>query len=108
MLDPDSRVIKVRTELPNNSGLLKPEMFASVVITSQVRKVINTIPQTAVVLENSRYFVMRELEPGKFEKVQVELGETFGKYYELLDGLNIGDRVVSEGSIFILTAYNRM
>ena len=108
MLDPDSRIIKVRTELPNNSGLLKPEMFASVVITSQIRKVINSIPQTAIVLENSRYYVMRELGPGEFEKVQVTIGETFGEYYELLDGLNVGDRVVSEGSIFVLTAFNRM
>ena len=108
MLDPASRVIRVRTELTNHEGLLKPEMFASIVITSQKRKIIVAVSQAAIVLENSRYYVMRELEPGKFEKVQVQLGETFGRYYELLDGLNVGDHVVAEGSLFIVTAYNKM
>ena len=108
MLDPDSRVIKVRTELPNNDGLLKPEMFASIIITSQVRKVILAVPQSAIVLENNRFFVMRELRQGEFEKVVVTVGKTFGEFYEVTGGLNENDRIVSEGSVFVLTAFNRL
>ncbi len=108
MLDPDSRVIKVRTELNNSEGLLKPEMFASIIVTSRHRLSIKAVPQTAVILENNRYYVMREIEKGQFEKVVVTIGKTFGNYYEVSSGLNIGDHVVSDGSLFVLTAYNRL
>lgn len=108
MLDPDSRVIKVRTELANQDGLLKPEMFASIVITSQVQKVILGIPQTSIVLENNRYFVMRETKPGEFEKVAVTLGKAFGEYYEVTSGLQENDHIVSEGSLFVLSAFNKL
>jgi membrane fusion protein, heavy metal efflux system len=108
MLDPDSRVIKVRTELSNNDGLLKPEMFASIIITSQVKKVILAVSQASIVLENNRYFVMRENKPGEFEKVVVTLGKTFGEFYEVTGGVNENDLIVSEGSLFVLTAFNRL
>ena len=108
MLDPDSRVIKVRTELNNSEGLLKPEMFASIVVTSRHRLSIKAVPQTAVILENNRYYVMREIGKGQFEKVVVTIGKTFGSFYEVSSGLNLGDRVVSDGSLFVLTAYNRL
>src|SRR5882762_11685848 len=51
MLDPDSRVIKIRTELTNSEGLLKPEMFASIIVTSRHKVSIKAVPQTAVILE---------------------------------------------------------
>ncbi len=108
MLDPDSRVIRVRTELNNNEGLLKPEMFASIIVTSQHRTSIMAVPQTSVVLENNRYYVMREMGKGQFEKVVITIGRAYGNYYEVLGGLNNSDRVVSEGSLFVLTAFNRL
>ncbi len=108
MLDPDSRVIKVRTELANQDGLLKPEMFASIVITSKTKKVILAIPQSSIVLESNRYFVMREIRPGEFEKVAVTVGKTFGDFYEVTAGLKENDKIVSEGSLFVLAAFNRL
>ncbi len=108
MLDPDSRVIKVRTELPNHDGLLKPEMFASIIITSKVKKVILAVPQSSIVLENNRFFVMRQNSPGEFEKVVVTLGKTFGEFYEVTGGVNENDKIVSEGSLFVLTAFNHL
>lgn len=108
MLDPSSRVIKIRTELNNSEGLLKPEMFASIVVTSRQRSSIKAVPQSAVILENNHYYVMRSLGDRKFEKIVITIGKTFGNYYEVISGLKIGDRVVSEGSLFVLTAYNRL
>ncbi len=108
MLDPDSRVIKVRTELNNSSGLLKPQMFATIGITSKQKLKVIAIPKTAIVLESNRYFVMREVEPNKFEKVSVLIGKTFGDFYEILSGLNAGDKIVIEGSLFVLTAFNQL
>lgn len=108
MLDPDSRVIKVRTELQNNDGQLKPEMFASIIITSRIKRKVLAVPQASVVLENNRFFVMVESKPHEFEKVSVTLGDTFGDFYEVKDGLSENDKVVSEGSLFVLAAFNRL
>jgi cobalt-zinc-cadmium efflux system membrane fusion protein len=108
MLDPDSRVIKVRTELNNSEGLLKPEMFASIIVTSQHRLLIKAVPQNSVILENNRYYVMREIGKDQFEKVGLTIGRTFGNFYEVESGLEMGDRVVSDGSLFVLTAFNRL
>ena len=108
VLDPSSRVIKIRTELNNNEGLLKPEMFASILVTSRQRLSIKAIRQTSVILENNRHYVMREMGKGQFEKVAITVGKAFGDYYEVISGLKNGDRVVSEGSLFVLTAFNRL
>ncbi len=108
MLDPDSRVIKIRTELNNSDGKLKPEMFASIVVTSKQRIKILALPQSAVILENNRYYVMRENNPGEFEKVTIVPGRSFSDYYEVVEGLKEGDHVVTKGSLFVLTAFNRL
>lgn len=108
MLDPNSRVIKIRTELNNDDGLLKPEMFASIVVTSKHKANILAVPQSSVILENNRYYVMREINPAEFEKVVVILGRSFADYYEVVEGLKEGDHVVTKGSIFVLTAFNRL
>ena len=69
---------------------------------------IKAVPQTAVILENNRYYVMREMGKGEFEKVGLTIGRTFGNFYEVESGLNMGDRIVSDGSLFVLTAFNRL
>ncbi len=108
MLDPDSRVIKVRTELNNSEGLLKPEMFASIIVTSKNRLSIRAVPLNAVILENNRYYVMQETAKGQFEKVAISIGKTFKDFYEVQSGLAIGDKVVSDGSLFVLAAFDRL
>jgi cobalt-zinc-cadmium efflux system membrane fusion protein len=106
MLDQASRVIRVRTELDNESGLLKPEMFATVTITSQTREKLLAVLQRALVLENNNYYAMRESQPNTFEKVQVTIGKKFGDFVEITGGLKSGDRIIVNGSLFALNAYN--
>lgn len=106
MLDPQSRVIRVRTELVNRDGLLKPEMFANVIITPKNFVKVLSVPQSSIVLENNNYYVMREIGPNSFEKKQVRIGKNYDKSTEILDGLSEGDRIISEGSLFAVTGYN--
>lgn len=107
MLDPASRVIRVRTELNNENGLLKPEMFATVLITSKTSEKVLAIPQGAIVLENNRHFVMKETTAGSFEKVLINVGRKFNNYAEVTEGLIEGDKIVVKGSLFALTAFNQ-
>ncbi len=106
MLDPQSRVIRVRTELVNKDGLLKPEMFANVIITPKNFVKVLAVPQSAIVLENNNYFVMKEVGHNVFEKVQIKVGRNYDRNTEVTAGLQEGDRIISEGSLFVLTGYN--
>ena len=108
MLDPASRVIRVRSELENENGLLKPEMFATIIITSATSEKVLAVPNKAMVLENNNFYVMKEVKPGTFEKVKLTTGRKFSDFTEVTDGLNAGDRVVIEGSLFALTAFNQL
>ncbi|NBP67734.1 MAG: efflux RND transporter periplasmic adaptor subunit [Cytophagia bacterium] len=107
MLDPASRVIRVRTELNNENGLLKPEMFATVLITSKTSEKVLAIPQAAIVLENNQHYVMKAISDNTFEKVKVSVGRKFNEYAEINEGLTASDKVVVKGSLFALTAYNQ-
>ena len=106
MLDPQSRVIRVRTELLNNDGLLKPEMFANVIITPKNFVEVLAVPQSAIVLENNNYYVMKEVGKNTFQKTQVRIGKNYDRNTEVIDGLKQGDHIISEGSLFALTGYN--
>ncbi|NOT74700.1 MAG: efflux RND transporter periplasmic adaptor subunit [Cyclobacteriaceae bacterium] len=106
MLDPQSRVIRVRTELVNKDGLLKPEMFANVIITPKNLVRVLAVPQTSIVLENNNYFVMKEVEHNTFEKVKVLVGKNYNQSTEIKGGIKEGDRIIAEGSLFVLTGYN--
>lgn len=108
MLDPDSRVIKIRTELNNKEGLLKPEMFANVVLTPKVSEKAVVVPNTSIILENNQNYVMIETGKNEFKKVQIKTGRVFHYYTEVLSGVDIGERVVTEGSLFVLTAFNQL
>jgi membrane fusion protein, heavy metal efflux system len=108
MLDPDSRVVRVRTELSNTSGLLKPEMFATVQITPKTSEKVLVVANTAIILENNQYYVMLEVGNNEFRKVQIKPGRVFHNATEIKDGVEAGAKIVSEGSLFVLTAYNQL
>lgn len=108
MLDPASRVVRVRTELSNAKGLLKPEMFATVQITPRSSERVLVVANNSIILENNQYYVMREIGNREFIKIQIKPGKVFHRFTEVKDGLQLGERVVSEGSLFVLTAYNQL
>jgi len=107
-LDPNSRVIKIRTELNNSEGLLKPEMFATVRITPKVSEKVLVVPKQSIVMENDQNYVMVETGKNEFKKVRIETGREFHNYTEVVEGVKEGDLIVSEGSLFVLTAYNQL
>lgn len=106
MLDPQSRVIKVRIDLDNSDFLLKPEMFATVVIKPKAKVKSLSVSTRSLVFENNQYFVIREREKNKFEKVNVVPGRSNGNITFIHDGLNSGDIIVDKGSLFINASIN--
>ena len=101
VVDPDSRTVKVRTEVPNADGRLKPDMFANVEIVTDVNKAAISVPQSAV-LEDSGKTIVFVAEGKSYKQRQVQLGIKNGDRVEIIDGVKAGDQVVIKGNYLLL------
>ncbi len=100
-VNPKTRTIKVRIDLPNNNGELKPSMFGNVTITGNNVGEIISVPETAVLRSGKRNTVILSLGNGKFKPVDVKLGIYSDGYYQILSGLKLNDVIVSSGQFMI-------
>jgi Cu(I)/Ag(I) efflux system membrane fusion protein len=100
VLDADSRTLRVRTELANPGGKLKPNMYAKVMLHSASREVL-VVPASAVLFTGRRPLVWVESAPGRFSPHAVRVGETSGGFIEILSGVEEGDMVAETGGFLI-------
>lgn len=101
VVDPDSRTVKVRTEVPNPDGRLKPDMFANVEVITDVAGSAISVPQTAVLEDGGKSYVF-VAENNAYKKLQVQTGIKTGDRVEIVDGLKSGDKVVIKGNYLLL------
>ncbi|MBS1647459.1 MAG: efflux RND transporter periplasmic adaptor subunit [Bacteroidetes bacterium] len=104
VLDPLTRVMKVRVKLENPDYALKPEMYARVVITYTEPKTMIMIPASAIVFDNSNNYVLIYGGDKKFTVQKVELHKTIGAKAYILSGLKEGDKVVTVNQLLIYNA----
>jgi len=104
VLDANSRVMKVRVEMDNPNGLLKPDMFATVHLHLAQDEKMLTVPLKAVVFDNDSYFVIVNRN-GNYEKHKVEVLKNTSRSAFLKGDLKPGDVVVTEGSLLL---YNEL
>ena len=99
-LDAQTRTARVRFEFANPRGTLKPEMYAGVEITIRLGDKI-TVPEGAIIDTGIRKVAIVDKGSGYFEPRDVKLGTKAGDYYEVLDGLKVGERVVTSANFLI-------
>jgi Cu(I)/Ag(I) efflux system membrane fusion protein len=100
LLDPRSRTAKVRIDVPNPTGELRPELFGEVVLAGKARDALR-IPADAVIDSGTRSVVFVALADGKFQPREVRLGETDGTWTEVVSGLEHGDGVVTRANFLV-------
>jgi len=102
-VDPQTRTAKVRVEVPNPDGRLRLGMYVTVSFTTRGREQAVVVPRTAVQTIGDRHvvFVPAKDEEGKFIQRPVQVGRLIGDSYTILDGLQPGEVVVTEGSFFL-------
>lgn len=100
-VDPQSRTIKVRCEVPNAERRLKAEMFAQTQIVLPAGDMVS-VPAQAVMLVGNRRFVLLEESKGKFRQQAVEAGAERDGKVEVFSGVKQGDKVVVEGNLHLL------
>lgn len=101
VVDPETRTIKVRTEVANRDGRLKPAMFANVQIITEVERSAISVPQSAVLTDNGQSILFVS-GPGGFEKRVITVGIQSGDRIEVRDGIKAGEKVVVKGNYLLL------
>ena len=105
-VDPATRTVQVRLELPNSGLALKPEMFVNVELkTPQVKRL--TVPAEAVLDTGVKKVVFLDRGNGFFEPREVSAGERVGDRVEILKGLSAGERIVTSGN-FLLNSESQL
>lgn len=100
-VDAETRTARIRIELPNEDGLLKPDLYGTVEIEAGEDLVAVAIPESAVLDSGTRQVVLIDLGGGTFEPREVELGARGDGYVEVVGGLAAGQRVVVNGNFLI-------
>lgn len=101
VLDPATRTMQMRLELPNGDGRLKPEMFATIRLASEPQPDRLAIPEAAIQRDHDRTFVFVRRDAEAYEARDIQIGETNGTMTTVLGGLNEGDPIVTQGA-FVL------
>jgi len=99
-LDPKTRTVKARVEMPNPGMKLKPDMFVNAVIKIPLGSAI-VVPVTAVIDSGKRQVVWIETSEGMFEPRDVQVGQTSDDKIQILSGLKAGDKVAVSGGYLI-------
>jgi membrane fusion protein, copper/silver efflux system len=105
VIDPTNRVAKVRVEINNPGAKLKPEMFATGIVKSNLKEFSDklVIPRSAVLWTGKRSIVYVK-QPGDepiFKIREIELGPQLGESYVVTDGLNDGEEIVTDGAFSV-------
>ena len=98
VLDPNTRAVTVRARLPNPQRLLRPGMMLTVIIENQPRAALS-LPELAVVGEGDSRFVYLVDAQGRARRTPVRTGARAEGRIEILEGLRLGARVITEGVV---------
>lgn len=105
-LEKSTRTARARVELSNKELELKPEMYANVELRVPLGERL-VVPEAAVIYSGPRRVVFLDMAEDQLRPVPIEVGVKAGGFFEVISGLNEGDRVVTSGN-FLLSAESRL
>ncbi len=99
----DNYLIPIKLQIDNKRSFT-PGSFVEIYLKALTNSEALTIPNTALSEEQGIYFVYVQITPELFEKREVKIGATDGLKTEILKGINLDERIVNKGSVFIKLA----
>ncbi|HEY6392835.1 MAG TPA: efflux RND transporter periplasmic adaptor subunit, partial [Bryobacteraceae bacterium] len=101
LLDPATRTAKVRIDLENASGWLRPNMFAAVLFVSEGLQNRMTAPVGAILRLQDRDWVFLKLNAKQFRRTEVQVGLTTADgQQEILSGVKPADQLAADALQF--------
>jgi cobalt-zinc-cadmium efflux system membrane fusion protein len=98
--------MKIRIVLPNPGYLLKPEMFASVLVRNMENKVMVSIPSSALIFDHSQYYVLIYKSPSDISIRPVQVTNTVGGRSFISAGLSEGETLIGSQALLIYQELN--
>jgi membrane fusion protein, copper/silver efflux system len=99
-LDPETRTLNVRMQIENAELLLKPEMFGNARLSYELGDKL-AIPEGAVMRTGTEVYAFRDAGEGRLIPTAIKVGARSDGYFELLAGLNEGDKVVTSANFLV-------
>jgi membrane fusion protein, heavy metal efflux system len=100
VLDSDSRRGRMRIAFANGDYALKPNMFASVVLSGGARSLV-VLPSSALLMNNDRTSVFVATAPWTFERRTVDAQLEEGSSVAIRSGVSAGEQVLVKGAILL-------
>ncbi len=105
-IDPQTRRAEIRLNLSNPEHLIRPEMWANVEIETHASERL-AVPASAVIDTGVRFIAFVQGERDHLEPREVKLGIRTDDYYEVLEGLRPGERVVTR-ALFLIDSESQL
>ncbi len=99
-VDPATRTVRVRAEIPNPTGELKTEMYVNVLVRIRMPETV-VVPASAIISTGTHRMVWVQKEEGVFEPRHVVVGATGGDSVQILEGLDAGEIVATSGGYLL-------
>lgn len=100
VVNPETRTVQARMNLPNPHGLFKPDMLASMTFENLPEKRL-TIPTTAVVREDNKDHVFVQIAPNEYRLREVQLGVEVADRRVVLGGVTASETIVLDGAFHL-------
>jgi len=104
LVDPATKATAVRVLVPNTRRLLKKDMYVQVTIHGSRERNGLLIPVTSVLRDDDNIpfvFIQSGTGGNTFGRRQITIGSRVGDRYEVTAGLKAGERIISEGALFV-------
>jgi len=101
VLDPVTKVMKIRVILPNKNGTLKPEMFANIAVNNTEARKMVAVPASAIINDNRKNYVVVFRGKNDVENREIKISKTASGYAFIEDGLQPGEKVITQNQILI-------
>ncbi len=101
VLDPTTHTVKIRCVVPNPGGRLKPEMFARIDLASTGQRKAILLPSRAILTDSQHTRVIVASDDNVYRQRIVETGPEVEGNVRVLSGIRAGEKVVTEGAIFL-------
>jgi membrane fusion protein, heavy metal efflux system len=100
IVNPETRTVRVRMDLPNPGRRFKPAMLATMTLVDGAER-RRVIPSAAVVRDGNDDNVFIQTGPGRFVLRRVTLGDEFRDVRVVLDGLREGEKIIVDGAFHL-------
>lgn len=106
VIDPETRSMKIRVNIPNSDFKLKPEMNCTVEVHFNEPQQMIRIPSSAVIFDKSKYWAMVFHDKHNIETREVEVYKQFREDTYIYKGLKVGEKVIAENGLLVYDALN--